>query len=166
MSGDGVVAVPVVGERDAGPGGRTSRWVHVNRRLAANPAAVYRAWTDPGQLVRWLPFSVDGSLEAGGRAVLGWPDGSTWWEMIRAVPDREVSFRWPSLKDESWRTVVTVRIHRERSATLVSLEDGPYDLTVPRVLDAYAEACGRWATAMTQLRGCLDFGVDLREPAT
>ncbi len=162
MTGD-VVAVPVVAEGAVDPGSRSSRWVHASRRIMAEPARVYRAWTEPAELVRWLPFSVEGAVEPGMRAVLAWPDRSTWWEPIRLVPPRELSFRWPWLKDEAWRTIVTVRIRQERNGTLVSLEDGPFDLAVPRVVDAYAEASSGWAEALAQLRAYLDFGVDLRE---
>lgn len=158
-----MVAVPV----DAGPAPTAtrrsaSRWVRVHRVLKATPRRVFDAWTLPAELARWFPREVEGSLEPGTRAVLRWPDQSIWWEIIRVVPDREVSFRWPWLADDAWRTVVTVRIQRDRKGSLVSLEDGPFDTADPRLLDAYAEAAAGWAEALAQLAAYLDFGVDIR----
>jgi uncharacterized protein YndB with AHSA1/START domain len=162
VNGEGIAAVPMAGEQKGTAGAPQSRWVHVNRRVAAPPARVFAAWTVPSELACWFPFAVAGSLEPGARAVLQWPDRSTWWEMIRTVPGRELSFRWPWLANDAWRTVVTVRLHAMREGTLVSLEDGPFDVAEPALLDAYAEATGGWTEALAQLRAYLDFGIDLR----
>ena len=163
MSGEGLVAVPVQPAAPASGARRSaSRWVRVHRLLRAAPRRVFEAWTSPTELARWFPREVEGTLQPGTRTTLRWPDQSIWWEVIRLVPDREVSFRWPWLPDDAWRTVVTVRFQRERAGTLVSLEDGPFDTADPRLLDAYAEAAAGWAEALAQLAGYLDFAVDLR----
>ena len=157
------MAIPVEAATTAPTPKRSpSRWVRVHRLLQATPRRVFEAWTSPVELARWFPREVEGTLQPGTRTVLRWPDQSIWWEMIRVVPDREVTFRWPWLVDDGWRTVVTVRIQRERSATLVSLEDGPFDTSDPRLVDAYAQAAAGWAEALAQLAAHLDFGVDLR----
>jgi hypothetical protein len=46
--------------------------------------------------------------------------------------------------------------------TLFSVADGPFDLRVPGVLDAYAEALEGWGEALAWLRGVVDFSSDLR----
>ena len=46
--------------------------------------------------------------------------------------------------------------------TLMTLTDGPFDLRVPGVLDAYAEASEGWGEALAWLRGWVDFSVELR----
>ncbi len=42
------------------------------------------------------------------------------------------------------------------------MSDGPFDLTAPGGLDAYAEALLGWGEAITNLRAQVDFSVDLR----
>ena len=49
-----------------------------------------------------------------------------------------------------------------RYGTLLTLTDGPFDLRVPGVLDAYAEALEGWGEALAWLRGVVDFSSDLR----
>ena len=46
--------------------------------------------------------------------------------------------------------------------TLMTLTDGPFDLRVPGVLDAYVEASEGWGEALAWLRGWVDFSVELR----
>ena len=69
--------------------------------------------------------------------------------------DRRFEFRWPWLPGETWETTVSVHLERAGYGTLLTLTDGPFDLCVPGVLDAYAEA-------LAWLRGVVDFSSDLR----
>ena len=46
---------------------------------------------------------------------------------------------------------------------LMPLRDGPFDVADPRILDAFADACGGWAEALVMLRAHLDFSVDVRD---
>ena len=39
-----------------------------------NPQRVFRAWSDPEELVRWLPTQIEGALAVGTRSTLVWPD--------------------------------------------------------------------------------------------
>ena len=61
-----------------------------------------------------------------------------------------------------WETTVSVRLERAGYGTLLTLTDGPFDLRVPGVLDAYAEALESWGDALAWLRGVVDFSSDLR----
>jgi hypothetical protein len=58
--------------------------------------------------------------------------------------DRRFEFRWPWLPGEAWETTVSVRLEPAGYGTLLTLTDGPFDLRVPGVLDAYAEALEGW----------------------
>ena len=82
--------------------------------------------------------------------------------MIRALRTRG-----PAAAGRGWRA----RHGRRRSrcawsppgyGTLLTLTDGPFDLRVPGVLDAYAEALEGWGEALAWLRGVVDFSSDLR----
>ena len=78
-------------------------------------------------------------------------------------PDRAtLLIRWPWLPGEAWETTVSVHLERAGYGTLLTLTDGPFDLRVPGVLDAYAEALEGWGEALAWLRGVVDFSSDLR----
>ena len=138
------------------------RTVRVQRRVDAPPYRVYRAWSSPEALAEWFPDHVEGSLAPGTRSTLVFPDQRVWWHVLEAEPDRRFQFRWPWLPDESWATVVTVSITPRGYGSLVTLEDGPFDLTRPNVLEAYADCLLGWGEALSQLRALVDFSVDLR----
>ena len=70
--------------------------------------------------------------------------------------------RWPWLPGDAWKTTVSVHLERAGYGTLLTLTDGPFDLRVPGVLDAYAEALEGWGEALAWLRGVVDFSSDLR----
>jgi uncharacterized protein YndB with AHSA1/START domain len=138
------------------------RTVHMERRVDAPPYRVYRAWSAPEALSEWFPDSVEGSLTPGARSTLVFPDQRVWWEVLEAEPYSRFRFRWPWLADDSWISTVTVSIAPRGYGSLVTLEDGPFDLTVPGVLEAYAECLEGWGEALAWMRALVDFSVDLR----
>jgi uncharacterized protein YndB with AHSA1/START domain len=140
----------------------TPRAVRMVRRLGAPPSRVYRAWTVPEELVRWFPQRVEGSLAVGTRSTLVFPDQRVWWDVTVLESDRRFEFRWPWLPGDPWETTVSVRLEPAGYGTLLTLTDGPFDLRVPGVLDAYAEALEGWGEALAWLRGVVDFSSDLR----
>ena len=138
------------------------RFVRLGIRFSAPPERTYAAWADPENLHRWFPHEIRGSLAPGTRSELVWPDQSTWWEVEAAESGRRFVFRWPWLADDSYVTRVEVRLTAEGYGTRLALEDGPFDLSVPGVLDAYVEASAGWGEALAHLKGYLDYSVDLR----
>jgi uncharacterized protein YndB with AHSA1/START domain len=138
------------------------RWVRVTRELDAPPDRVFRAWSDPDELAGWLPRTVEGSLAVGARTILTWHDRRIPIDVLEADPPTKFRFRWGWHSDGSYRTDVTVRIDRRGYGSKMTLTDGPFDLTVPGVIDAYAEALEGWGEAISGLRAQVDFSVDLR----
>ncbi len=138
------------------------RTVRLERRLDGEPYRVYRAFSSPDALGEWLPDHVEGSLAPATRSTLVFPDRRIWWDVIEAEPIGRFQFRWPWLADESWVTVATVTIVPSGYGSLVTVEDGPFDLTRPGVVDAYADCAAGWGEALAQLRAVVDFSVDLR----
>jgi len=151
-----------VSKGDEPRGEATLRSVRMRRRLGATPRSVYRAWSDPEELARWFPEQVEGSLAVGTRTTLVWPQQRVWWQVQEATPDRVFSFRWPWLDSERLVTTVRVTIVPVGFGSRIELEDGPFPIDEPGVLDAWAEAIEGWAEALAQLRAHLDFSVDLR----
>jgi uncharacterized protein YndB with AHSA1/START domain len=138
------------------------RTVRLQRRLDAPPYRVYRAWSSPEALSEWFPESVEGSLAEDTRSTLVFKDRRVWWDVIAAEPNARFQFRWPWLADESYITTATITITPRGYGSLVTLEDGPFDLTRPRVLDAYGECLEGWGEALANMRAVVDYSVDLR----
>jgi uncharacterized protein YndB with AHSA1/START domain len=157
-----VTDAPVRDEEKVAEQLREPRFVRLELRTIASPDRVYAAWADPERLRRWFPEEVRGSLAPGTRSTLLWPDKSVWWDVEEADPGRAFAFRWPWLDDDSYTTRVSVRISPQGYGAHIRLEDGPFDLTVPGVLDAWAESNAGWGEALAFLKGYLDNSVDLR----
>src|SRR5262245_66420599 len=138
------------------------RTVRVQRRLDGEPYRVYRAWSAPEALAEWYPDRVEGSLTPGTRSTLVFRDHRRWMDVLAAEPDRRFQFRWPWLNDESWTTVVSVTITPRGYGSTVPVEDGPFDLTQPGLLDAYAASLAGWGEWLANLRAIVDYSVDLR----
>ncbi len=138
------------------------RWVRFDRHIVASPERVYRAWADPEEMTTWFPLRIEGSLNVGTRSVLIWAKERTWIDVEAAEPNRLFVFRWPWLADDSYVTTVTVTLRSVGTGTQIILEDGPFDIEQPGVLDAFEEALVGWGEAIAQLRAQLDYFVDLR----
>ncbi len=139
------------------------RWVRMTRRLISSPDRAYRCFSDPETLARWFPDRVEGSLAPNSRTTLVWPRQRVWWDVVVAESDRRFQARWPWLPDESLVTTFTVTFQRRGYGSLITLEDGPFPIDRPGVLDAWVQAVAGWTEAMDQLRAYLDFSVDIRE---
>lgn len=147
---------------NAVPAGWHGRVITMRRALNAPPARVYRAWSDPVELARWFAPRVEGSLAVGARSVLIWHDRRVTIQVLEAEPDTHIRFQWSWLPNDADVTEVLVDIQPRGYGTLLTLTDGPFDLTHPGVLDAYAGALEGWGEALAGLRAHLDFTVDIR----
>ncbi len=147
---------------NATEGAGSVRTVHVQRRLDAQPYRVYRAWSSPDALTTWFPDQVEGSLAVGTRSMLVFPSRRVWWEVLAAEPESHFQFRWPWAESEDIVTTVNVAVTPRGYGSLVTLDDGPFDLALPGVADAYGEALLGWGEALANLRAMMDFSVDLR----
>ena len=143
-------------------GAELPRIIRIVRRLNAPPERVSRAWTDPEELARWLPEQVEGALAVGALTVLVWPDRRVWWDVTEARPGRSFAFRRPWLPDDRLITSVHVTIAPAGYGTRLEVEEGPFPLDQPGVIDAWAEALQRWGEDLAMLRAHLDFSVDIR----
>lgn len=143
-------------------GTETPRWVRLSRRLDASAERVFRSWTDPEELARWLPDRIEGGLAVGARSVLVWPEARVWWDVTEVHPTTTFAFRRPWLPDERLVTDVTITVTPIGYGCRLDLEDGPFPLHEPGGLDAWAASIEAWSEALTMLRAHLDFSVDVR----
>jgi len=149
-------------ETQAQPRTDTMRTVRLQRRLDAQPYRVYRAWSSPDALTTWFPDAVEGSLAVRARSTLVFPSRRVWWDVLAAEPESHFRFSWPWSDSDDLVTTVDVTVAPRGYGSLVTVEDGPFDISRPDVLDAYAECLAGWGEALANLRAVMDFSVDLR----
>ena len=140
----------------------TPRFVRMERRFDASRARVFRSLSDPEEMVRWFAEEVRGSLAVGTRTTLVFPHSRTWWDTVTLENDVLFEFRWPWLPGDTYETTCRIELEPLGYGTQLTLTDGPFDLRLPGVLDAYAQACEGWGEALAWLRGWVDFSVELR----
>jgi uncharacterized protein YndB with AHSA1/START domain len=139
-----------------------ARWVTITRFLDAPPSRVHRAWSDPEEVTAWFSRTVEGSLAVGTRSTLVWHDRRIPLDVLESDPPTRFRFRWAWLPDSRYTTEVTVDLQPYGYGTRLNLKDGPFDLAVDGVIDAYAEALEGWGEALTNLRARVDYSIDLR----
>jgi uncharacterized protein YndB with AHSA1/START domain len=145
---------------ETGPG--SVQDVRLERRLDASAERVFRAWSDPEELTRWLPERVDGGLAAGARSVLLWSDDHVWWDVQEVHPNDTFVFRRPWTPDESLITTVRVSIRPVGYGSRIVVHDGPFPVDTPVGLMAWAASIETWTEALAMLRAQLDFSTDVR----
>ena len=140
------------------------QWIRAHRLLDAPPDRVHRAFSDPDELSSWFCRAVEGSLLVGARSLLTWSDRRIAADILESEPPTRFRFRWSLARDAAVVTTVSVTVDRNGYGSRVTLEDGPFDLTLPGMAQAYGEAAVAWGEALANLRARVDFGVDLRRP--
>lgn len=138
------------------------RWIRLERSLRAPTERVFRVWSDPEELPRWLPEKLEGSLAVGSRSTLMWRRERIWWDVTAAEPNSRFAGRMPWLPNDGLITTFTVGIEPEGYGTRLSFENGPFRIDEPGVFDAWERAVERWAEALAMLRAYVDFSTDLR----
>lgn len=139
-----------------------SRRVRMERRLDASAGRVFRAWSDPEELARWLPERIEGSLGVDTRSELLWSGDRVWWDVVEVHPSDTFIFRRPWTADERLVTTVRITVQSVGYGTRIELDDGPFPIDTAAGLEAWATAIRTWAEALTMLRAHLDFSVDVR----
>jgi uncharacterized protein YndB with AHSA1/START domain len=104
----------------------------LKRRVAAPPAKVYQAWTDPQKMMRWYAPAGADTLHAetdarvGGRfrVLMRTPDGEEHdvsGVYREVVADERLVFTWTWRSKPEWESLVTVTLRRDGAATLLTL---------------------------------------------
>jgi uncharacterized protein YndB with AHSA1/START domain len=146
----------------ASPADPAVRWVRMERRLDASAERVFRAWSEPEELARWLPERIEGSLGTGTRSTLLWAGARVWWDVVEVHASDTFAFRRPWGTGEVLVTTVRIAVQPVGYGSRVELADGPFPIDAPGGLDAWVAAVGTWAEALTMLRAHLDYSVDVR----
>ena len=118
------------------PATTTAPELTIVRTFNAPPALVFKAWTDPAHLVRWLgpsnfeahDISLDVRPGGAWRACITSPEGNENWMSgtYREIspPDRLVfTFAWDST---GFQTLVTIDLEAQRDQTLMTFHQAPF----------------------------------------
>jgi uncharacterized protein YndB with AHSA1/START domain len=129
----------------------------ITRLLAAPPAQVFQAWTDPARMMKW--FAPEGmatplaecELRVGGRyrVLMRESDGvehDVSGEYLEIVPDRKLVFTWAWRNSPEIVTLVTVELEPEGRGTQLTLRH-------ERLADAESRDSHNsgWSSALTKL---------------
>jgi uncharacterized protein YndB with AHSA1/START domain len=114
-------------ELDAG-----AEWLRVAVDVpAVAPDAMWRAWTDPAELIRWWPQEADVDLSVGGAYHLAWP-AMGWhlrgtYQAVEAPSRLAFTWAWDHEPDTPTRTVaIDLQPLPDGGGTRLVITQGPY----------------------------------------
>jgi uncharacterized protein YndB with AHSA1/START domain len=143
----------------------TERSVDHQYFIRAEPAAVFRALTEPKWLTRWLCDTAEISPKKGGSYSFGWKGGPTHTgAIVEFVPGEKIAFawRWPSV--ELGGTVFSLAVEPQEGGALLRILHTGF----PRReewTDLYGGAEWGWTYFAMNLKSLLEHGHDLRAPS-
>jgi uncharacterized protein YndB with AHSA1/START domain len=123
--------------------------LRIRRRLAATPASVWRALTDPAELERWLAVSAELELRLGGRVELQLGGDTAVGEILRFDPPAQLAFSWHE-SSGAFSSRVDIRLSPDGDGTWLELR---HAFTGPA--NAYGFAAG-WHHKLELLADALE----------
>jgi uncharacterized protein YndB with AHSA1/START domain len=104
----------------------------LQRRLNAAPAKVFRAWTEPAQILRWMHpndnqmihAQVEACVEGRFQLVMRGVDGAEHavsGRYLEVVPDAKLVFTWTWRSTPERESLVTVTLRPDGDGTLLTL---------------------------------------------
>lgn len=128
--------------------------------IKASKERVYKAITDPEQIVKWFPDEVEGSLEVGQQAVFTFNGyGKSSMLVVNADPFEYFAYRWipgsANIVDDLTTvqtTLVEFHLTELGTGTKVSLtESGFASLPTDMAEKSFSENSGGWSHMMSRL---------------
>jgi uncharacterized protein YndB with AHSA1/START domain len=155
-------------------------WTRFERQVFINaePAEVWRAWTVPENIVKWFiatadyttdeasPRPADDVVQAGDNYHWRWhQDLASNGRILEVVENERLSFTFGDKEPGSAeKIIVTVEVNQEDDGVtrLRLVQDNMAD--TPEAHAGWHLGCNLgWSFFMTNLKGLLEYGVDLRE---
>jgi uncharacterized protein YndB with AHSA1/START domain len=130
--------------------------------IRAEPAAVFRALTEPAWLTRWLCDSADISPRTGGSYRLAWKGGPTHTgAIVDFVPGTRIAlaWNWPDTNLEG--TVFSLVVEPKEGGALLRIVHAGFPRREEWV-DLYGGAEWGWTYFAMNLKSVLEHGHDLR----
>ena len=129
----------------------------LQRRLNASPAKVFRAWTEPAQILKWMHpngnemihVEVEARVEGHFQLVMRGADGvehAVSGRYLDVVPDAKLVFTWTWQSTPERESLVTVALRPDGDGTLLTLTHEQFVDEAAR--DAHASG---WTSALDGL---------------
>jgi uncharacterized protein YndB with AHSA1/START domain len=104
----------------------------LQRRLNASPAKVFRAWTEPAQILKWMHPSgnemihaeVEARVDGAFRLVMRGSHGAEHevsGRYLEVVANAKLVFTWTWRSTPDWESLVTVALRPDGDGTLLTL---------------------------------------------
>lgn len=138
----------------------------IERRITirAPKERVYRAITDPKQIVSWFPDAISGTLDVGSRPTIKFGEDTVYQiQVVAAKPHDYFAYRWvPGNADGTNgftgdvlavpNTLVEFRLTDDPIGTTLTLTESGFS-TLPKVVaeKKFEENSGGWDTMLTRL---------------
>jgi len=129
------------------------------------PERVFRAVTEPKEIVRWFLAKAELPPKKGARYRFEWPGGySHEGTVLDFVPGRRVTLSWPNGPvSRRFHTRVTFSVRRAGKGTFLTVHHSGFPPT-PVGIEQYGGTESGWAYYLVNLRSVLEHGRDLRSP--
>jgi uncharacterized protein YndB with AHSA1/START domain len=130
-----------------------------------SPRRLFRALTDPEQIVGWFLAKAELPLRAGAEYRFEWAGGYAHrGRVVEVIPDRRLTLEWPNGSgSHRFVTEVTFTLRRAGRGTFLTVKHSGFPRT-PQGLEQYGGTQSGWAYYLLNLRSVLEFGRDLRSP--
>jgi uncharacterized protein YndB with AHSA1/START domain len=129
------------------------------------PRRLYRALTDPDEIVGWFLAKAEMPLRKGAPYRFEWAGGySHTGRVLEVVPDRRLTLEWPNGSGtQRFTTRVTFSLRRAGRGTFLTVSHSGFPRT-PVGIEQYGGTQSGWAYYLLNLRSVLERGHDLRSP--
>jgi uncharacterized protein YndB with AHSA1/START domain len=130
-----------------------------------SPRRLFRALTDPEQIVGWFLAKADLPLEKGSDYRFEWSGGySHTGKVLDVVPDRRLVLEWPNgAGARRFLTRVTFTLRRAGRGTFLTVRHTGFPATLYGI-EQYGGTQSGWAYYLLNLRSVLEHQRDLRSP--
>ena len=129
--------------------------------IHATQQSVYAAISDPEQLVKWFPQSVEGDCQPVSHPIFGFGEhGKNQLSIVAADPHHYFAYRWVPGANQFLgdvnsvpNTLVEFRITKEseKSCKVTLTESGFADLPAKMMAEAFKQNTGGWEFMMNRL---------------
>lgn len=132
--------------------------------VKATTERVYKTITDPAEIIKWFPDSIEGTLEAGGRAIFDFGvDGKAQVSIVATKPFEYFAFRWYTGKGSvddvftSPNTLVEFQIEKQGEQSKVTVTESGFSSLPAEVAEkSFTDNSGGWKYMMDRLEELLN----------
>lgn len=141
------------------PGEETKHKISLSIWISKEPALVFEALTDAGQLTNWLVPEVESTGGNDKKLKFIWPHNSFEVEFLETIPNEKVVMSW--FHEKGIGPEISFVLEPKNDGTLVKFEHDGFS-SESEHLDAYVGHVEGWTMYLCNLKCWLDYQKDLR----